>query len=622
MKGDLTTHSGGVFLLGVHNLEANGSWHPSMFCCTSVEYSMGLNDLPMLNLIVGQGVPLSGSKQTASHTDGSLDDLLKEGISRRADASKLLRCTLYEASNDGTNCYAVFRGYIVNVAALIKSGNLTIKAVRVQCLGMAAILQSAPLAGFRRTNASVFVNNATGGGSEMTTNGLGNKIYVDPFTTLESTSDDLLCYRYEKNLENRDILSKMCTLLNVVAKGGEYHDSAGPDTTEDWTIDRLRIKSCLYSNCTLNKKVFPNPRAEQSLNKYIADSILSGLQQTSILSTILNTASSMDMLLALVPHFVYGGSADDFRMEIRPTDSWNASNIIEIPNRYITGVNTALNHIAHLNDPEVLIVDYSDGPGSTDGSNTSGQATGCYGIFSQSETITEWAKKRYAFTENNTAIKNQLRDQYFKTRFFRAPYWLDFSHMEDVKDISVYKTRASVPANDNEAKGGFVTIDQDNLQKKIAIADAIAQAMYVYLHGASDTATFSLTPDVRFGLSSVGCLENHLGRTVDICGYRGILQSIHYVYQSGSATNATYTISLGHVRPIDKNEKHIKCPIYTEGKSSDDESTGNDKFWRDGSPSSSLTKSQDSAKQLLGSEYGSSKLTNTAQRVHELLTTG
>ena len=51
--------------------------------------------------------------------------------------------------------------------------------------------------------------------------------------------------------------------------------------------------------------------------------------------------------------------------------------------------------------------------------------------------------------------------------------------------------------------------------------------------------------------------ENHIGKTIDIFGYRGILKQIRYVYASGQSTNNSYTITLDRVRKRDTKESHI-----------------------------------------------------------------
>lgn len=587
MTGDIKVFSGGVLLLGVHNLkDENGDKKPSMYCCTSAEYTLGINELPALNLVLGQGSPISGSKDTMQHSDGSLSLLLRQSFSRRSNSAadaKFLRCTLYEASVDGTTKHAVFRGYIVNVTELIKTGDITVKALRVLCLGVGAILQIAPIAGFRRTSGALIVNGASGP-MEMPSN--SSKVeFKDPFMLKEGTSIDQIINDWAVDLDDRDILTKMALIANLIAVYSQHEDGDDAPIVENLTDKILHIKDILYCDYTLDKTLFDSEDTEHSLHATLAIRLLDGLASNTVLASITSAATSMDILMNVIPHFKYGGTASDFRMELMPSEAWNPEIILNIPKRVVTGCNTSLNHMEHLNDPEVLIVDYSEGPGSEDGSGTSGEASGCYGVYAVNEEIRAWARKRYAGVRDdatNNALEGMIGETYYKAQFERAPSWMRWDYMNDLVDTSIFKIKEDEPANDDEAKGGDDTRKDADLERKALIADVIAQAMYVYFHGASDTATFNLSPDVRFGLNEdIGCLEDHLGKTVDICGYRGILKQIRYTYSSGSVTSNSYSIVLERLRLATKDEKHVICPIYVKRKIQHKTSSNFDSLWSD-----------------------------------------
>lgn len=630
MSSALKVHSGGVLLLGVHGVWKSLDTVTEMYCCTAADYTMGLNSLTTLNLIIGQGAPLSGSKATERDTEGNLDTLLYASMRLRSEDSSFLRCTLYEADNDGIQKKAVFRGYIVSVTELIKTGNITVRSLRVLCLGIGALLQVAPLASYRRTNSTAIVNGASGN-LELPSNGLMNTGIVDPYTMLQQIDAQAICRKYGDKLLGRDILSKTAYLANVIVALGDIEKKGWINNTanSDLSDERLQITSNIVCNYELNPDMFVTgdmKSVENSFNLFLCGQLLSMLQTSSILQSIAQTCTSLDIMMQLVPRFKLGGTADDFRMELRPMESWNAIDILEIPDKYVMGCNTYLNHLEHLGDPDVLVVNYSSGAGSPDGSDTSGEDTGCYGIFSRSEEMMEWAKQRYArVTKTNKGDKEQakqnLQEKYFRTQCFNAPHWMDYAYMYDPETCENFKQRESEPANNNQAKGGNDTLRQENLVQATEIADNIAQAMYVFLHGASDTATFTLTPNVRFGLEeSVGCLENHIGKTIDIHGYRGILKQIHYNYTGGASTNSAYSIVLSRVRLADPNEPYIDCKLYRRS-SKQEEPSGNNNLWQDnwqgtsGSITEKINNASDAIREVLGarSVFGAG---NVAQQIY------
>lgn len=580
MSGNLAAHSVGVLLMGVHNLyKEDGDDKVSLYCCTHLEYSLGINELPTITATIGMGSPISGKEATKKNTDGSLSDLLSMGMQRRTTASKFLRCSFYEADNDGTWKAAIFRGHIISVSEVIKTASGHLKALRVMCMGIGAMLHISPLAGYRRTNSSILVEGASGS-MEAPTAGAMNTSVIEPYTALQNTTEDELCDVYADSLLSCDILTKAALLASVIAAMGEVTNGEGADFVEVPDDELLGIKKCIFCDYYLDKTEM-HADAEVGFDTYLGRQLITTLQQTSVLDSLVTTLTGMDVMMNLVPHFVLGGHADDFRMELRPIDAWNAVDVITIPNKNVVECNTSMNYMAHLNDPDVLVVDYSSGAGSADGSKTSGEATGCFGVYSTNKDIMRWAKYRYTGSKEQEAAAQKIEGLSPKVRYANAPVWLDFSMLNQLQGSTTVKMPKFTPQNDNEAKGGNKTAQENDEIRAGIIADQIAKAMYLYLHGASDVALFQLTTDVRFGLNdSIGCLENHIGKTIDIFGYRGILKQIRYVYASGQSTNNSYTITLDRVRKRDTKEPKITCPLYRKGEH-DSSLTGNNELWAD-----------------------------------------
>jgi hypothetical protein len=598
---ELYTHSAGVLILGVHDMDP-----PSLFSCTSADIVHALNDLPSASLIIGEGEPLTGSIDTVQFTNGNLDELRNQSMAQRkngndtADKSdvKMLRCTIYEASTKSTEMKAIFRGYIVSVLELTRAGMLSVRSMRVQCMGIAAILHVAPLAGFRRTSGTALVNAAAGHGEMPTTPGTDTGV-IDSYSALSSTSGAEIAGTYERWLTGADILTKIAYIANAIVYMGEIHDASYKYTEHPEPDDNLlHIKDCIFCNykvhlftgtdiATRDPAIFAE-NADKSISQYIASQLLQSLQGTSILMAISGLCADTNMMMNLVPHFVLGGSADDFRMELKPSQAWDLSTKLAIPEKYVISCNSTLNHLEHLGDPQVLIVNYSSGVGDADASLKSGfPSTGCFGVYSTSEDAETWAKDRYNMETNKGKQQDAVQAWMYKTRFYAAPKWLNWAYLSDMhvtaQDI---KTLAENPGNDATAKDGDGTARLENLKIASQIADSIAKALYAHLHGASDMAVFELTPDIRFGLNTdVGCLENHIGSVVDIHGYRGMLQAVRYNYNSGKTTVGTYSITLSRIRMQNNDEKSIICPLYEHSWSTakQDELYGkhNAKLWSD-----------------------------------------
>lgn len=591
-------------MLGVHDMKT-----PSMYSCTSAEIVYTLNDLPTANLVIGQGSPLSQSDTTAAYTNGQLQDLLDDSRELRKagttaedyTATKMLRCTLYEADAKSTKLNAVFRGWIVSVQGVQRAGNMTVKALRVQCMGLAAVLHVAPVAGYRRTSGAILVNAAASGREIPKNNGASNA-GVDPFSVIANTSDAAIVARYNDYLVDKDVLTRIAYLANIIT---QMHEARAAETNyEEFAADDsiLHIKRYIYCNwkpqvpeLTQNGYNHNNDLGIYQLNTsnsfslFLCGQLLQMLQQSSILMTIGAICTGTDVMMNLVPHFKLGGDANSFRMELKPSEAWNAVNVIEIPDNYVTGFNSALNHLEHLSDPQAIVVNFSRGVVAMDPVSRDGIPSGCFGVYSPIKEIQEWAKYRYADPANKEELKQQTSQQMFKTQYFRAPYWLDWDYLSNKHTDSIYYRQ---PLGSQDNTGTVPSAEEINMLKAAELADYIAKALYAFLHGSSDTGVFDLTPDIRFGLDKeIGCLEDHIGSIVDICGYRGMLQSVKYSYNSGKVTTGSYSISLSSLRPVDKNEPRLECPLYAlagNSKKYDElynadnlDATQEGKYWKD-----------------------------------------
>lgn len=581
MPESLYSHNGGILLLCVHDLNTNGTGRPALYSCITADIGWNMNDIPVANLVIGQGTPLSGSATTAMNNNGQLEDLLQGGIALRNNPDKLLRCSIYEVSPDSTDKYAVFRGYVVGVSDVKKTGGITIKALRVQCMGIAVRLNVAPIAGYRRTRGGTLINGAVGEGKELPTNGQLNSGVVDRFSALYNMTGAQICAIYKDSIINKDIVTRAAYLSNLLGYMGEVGNWEFKKEPDD---ELLHVKECMFCNYVIGQSDF-GEEASNSFNVHLYDQLLGGLQQGTVLQAIARACTGFEIMLNMVPHFERGGSADAFRMELMPSKAWDyeEDDVIEIEDHYIVGSNAVLNHLEHLGDPEVLVVDYASGAGSTEPNKENGQATGCIGVFSPDPDIMEWAKIRFAEKADKTESIKKIGEKYYKVRYFTAPKWMDWAYLLLGGSCSRYKSRPDDPGNNDSNSGGNGTIRSENRQKATELADEIAKSLWVFLHGASDTATFELTPNLRFGLNtSVGCLENHIGRLVDINGYRGMLQSVRYSYATGKASSCSLSITLNRVRLIDKNEEPIPFPLYTKLRYNQlYETTDNAKYWSD-----------------------------------------
>lgn len=577
MYEGLRSHASSVYMFGVHFVgEDDDNGIPqTLYSCAAMEYTMGINAIPVMNVTLGRGEPLGGKRGTASEESWSL---WYEVLKRTHEGYSLLPCSVYEVPVGGTDLTAIFHGYIVGSSLMDKasSGN-SITAVRVQCLGIAALLMSSPLAAFRMTSGAVLAAVLTGYKELPSAQGLSGNA-LDPQSTLDLVTAEDIVPEYIDLLEGVDIVSRISNLANIIVELGDSgrEDSSMPEPVDD----KLHIKECLFCNYTLNMN-FEQFNTEASYNVELCRGLLNGLEGSSLYDSIVTTVNNTEIMLNVLPHFYRGGSWSDFRMEIAPSLAWDTTDKIVIPESYVMGINSMNNALAHMNDPNVFVVSYGDSVGPVE-ITRSGGIPECVGVFARQAELMEYARLRFGMSsgaqKKDEALKLAatmgIEKEMYKVRCYSAPKWLDYAYLLKGRTLDSLETPEDEPPDDINAKGGTQQAEEDGLVHATQVADDIAKALFTYIYGRSDTALIELTPNLRFGLlSNIGCLENHIGKTVVVGVIQGTLRSVHYSYAAGEKATHTYSIELDRVRIYDpENEPEpIQCPLYTRLTEADKE---------------------------------------------------
>ena len=570
MFEELRSHASSVYMFGVHFVgEDNSDGIPGvLYSCASMEYTMGINTIPVMNVTLGRGDPLGGNKGTASEESWSL---WYEVLKRTQEGYSLLPCSVYEVPTGTTKMVAVFHGYVVGASLMDKaSSGTSVTAVKVQCLGIAALLLASPLAAFRMTSGAVLAAVLTGYKELPSAQGLSGNA-LDPQSTLDQVMAEDIVPEYLDLLEGVDIVSRIATLANIIVELGDSgrEDSSMPEPEED----QLHIKECLFCNYTLNMN-FEQFNTEASYNLELCRGLLNGLQGMSLYESIATTVNNTEVMLNILPHFYRGGTWSDFRMEITPSLAWDTTDKIIIPDKYVMGINSIHNALAHMNDPNVFVVSYGDSVGPTE-ITRSGGIPECVGVFARQPELMEYARLRFGMSSGSQkrdelrklAAEKGIEQSMYKVRCYAAPKWLDYAFLLKGRTLDSLETREDEPPDDIEANGGTQQAEEDGLVHAAEVADAIAKALFTYLFGRSDTALIELTPNMRFGLmSTVGCLENHIGKTVVVGSIQGTLRGVHFSYAAGEKAAHSYTIELERVRLYDPDNEPepIQCPLYTK----------------------------------------------------------
>lgn len=563
---EITTDRVGPFIL-----EALGK----SYVCNHVNISFAVNKITTASVVIGVGKGLADLT-----VDQQVEELLQEVNTRQQGKGDdmFVPCDIYEVVEYSGAKTLVFRGIIVSGSVMLKTAGSALKSVKFDCMANVARLGSKPLAEYQNTCGSYLINNI-----------LGSRGYYRPveradgYSTQNERDSQALVARFSDGLAHKDIATKVATLIDAVILTNCFAidsiDIAEEKEKDKKSEDKLgklvgnyfKVKDYLFCDYVLDESAILNSETDTKFNESLCEDLLDSLGSTSIFEALLQILPSTSYMLNIVPRF--GG---DFKMEIKPSEAWDVKDPIKVSWKMVSEINTMYQPVAHLNDPNVFVVNYSDALAMQNGTTSGEMAESTMnGVYTPDKDLQEYCLQQ--FNERNgkldEAAKNAAmaavlsKDKQYKVKIYPAPEWLNYAYLSNA-DLIQSSYELHTPKNENDIPERAREVNRNAAED---VACNIAKALYVHLHGFSDSATVQLLPSLRFGRSGLGTLENRLGDAMDIedasdtaksLNIRGILTALTFQYYSGQAGSASYTVTLSRVRPLDKDEPRISCPLY------------------------------------------------------------
>ena len=548
------------------------------YVCSSLSLSMRLNSLPTATVVIGWGTSLRNG--ATDSRDNNAEDLLAMTMKQTNSSSDgFINCEIWEIGGPKDVC--IFKGCIISASLVYKTGNNTIRAVRIECMNAACRLYSQPFSSYYNRCGSDTVNTALGleakaeaGPSAVSTYGM---------YALSNLTELQVLFALGERTQNKDIATKIAYIADAMAiLTTRVVDTVNPiKETELGSI--LKINKYIKSDYKLNyKQLAINNQTDTNYDYRLCSIMLSSLQNASVFDTILRTMTSTEFMLSLVPTW----SDQGFMMKLVPSKAWDTAKPEQIYFSDIAEMNSTYSPLQHINDPEVFVANLTPAYGFGDGNKTSGSpsTSPLVGVFSTNSQVARWLKMRFSAHKLETKLRDQLvaTTAHFKWKEYMAPAWLYSCIVRDTQDSK--NKDNGIPSNVTSQR---TSLKQGSTAKTIPftrdyiegaqIADRIAQALYVHLHGASATAQLTLLPDLRFGMLTDTPIESRIGELIDIIptedakdkqlAMRGVLEGIQFTYNAGQSASCNYTMYLSRVRPLDYSEPRIVCPLYVRASS-------------------------------------------------------
>ena len=506
----------------------------------------------------------------------------------------MVNCDVYEAP-DANNFWSwkkIFSGVITGASLVYKAGTTTNRAVRFECLHSACYLHAVPL-GITRYMIGSFVIRAL------------LQIEAQPeqmYGWMHSREINIttLCEKLaEKICGNADIVTRISYLVDgiVALSGAQENVEIDPNK-----LDIMKVREHIECAYTVNKQLYEHyvsgaaPASDQTavthsnagkamtlddrFNQYLGELLLERLQGTSVLEAIVSIITADQYMLNLVPSLTG-------KLKLEPSNAWASK-----PERILTfkdlkAFNSTVNPLAHVADPDVFIVNFSEALPMYGLNSMTGQPTALVGVYSRNKKFVEdWDKVKNNTKENS--FDNEYALVNFKQRVIKAPSWMtdafigsdvatDTPKAQQSEQQAYPQTTGDVNQKTKEER--TEDAPKYNVMNTEALANKVAKALFGFMHGRSNTAEVELLPSLRFGSDDPDNkpLEELVGRIIDIVpgelddklqplpdaliSVRGMVTQLAFSYDTGSSSSCSLTMQLSRVRPV-SDEEAIECPLY------------------------------------------------------------
>ena len=547
----------------------------NQYVCTSLSFSMAMDNIPSVRVTIGCGKSLKDAKGKMQDPE----DLLKTILAKHGAAYlDMLDCSIVESLEAEKLTIPIFEGCIVAASPVYKAGAPTTRMISILVMNRACKLYTRPLSAYVSMNGSYLRSSIVGNTRfDIEAARLQAKKNTALLTDREAINDML--NKLPASLDKATVIDRVASIVDAIIDSESLSDKVKPSSQDAKTPSQdakapAQAAKSSGSSGILNY-MFGSAKLDlsrtstltgSSFNIYIAQLLVHALANASIYDALQRILVSTAVMLNIIPRWKH----DDYKLELAPSSAWDPGTPITLEEKHIIGISTEYNPIANLNTPEGFIVNFSNVFQLQNAKAGTEIAAGCNGVFASNPEVMAYLrfKAQGKTSPSHAAYESTL----FRVGTYDAPPWLLPAALAEKssKDKSTVETHKQ-PTTSKHAEASTEQKDKLDRDRTIEIADTIAKSLFTYIYGSQDKAVVTIYPSMRFGLSTGVCFEENLGNAIDIefgkdnpRNIRGILESIQYEYTAGESSSVSYTLTLKCVRPLDKNEKAIPCPLYTK----------------------------------------------------------
>lgn len=562
MFTSITSSSPAGCNIGTYSLHVGSN----QYVCTSLSFSMAMDNIPSVRVTIGCGKSLKDAKGEMQDPENLLKTILAKHGAAYLD---MLDCSIVESlkveSLEAEKLtIPIFEGCIVAASPVYKAGAPTTRMISILVMNRACKLYTRPLSAYVSMNGS-YLRASIVGNTRFDIEAARLQAKKDTALLTDRESINAMLNKLPASLEDAAVIDRVASIVDAIIDSESLSDNVESSSQDAKASGSSGILNYMFGSAKLDLSR-TSTLTGSSFNIYIAQLLVHALANASVYDAIQSILVSTAVMLNIIPRWKH----DDYKLELAPSSAWDPGTPISLKEEHIIGISTEYNPIANLNTPEGFIVNFSNVFQLQNAKAGTEITAGCNGVFASNPEV--MAYLRFKAQGKTSASHADYESTLFRVGTYDAPSWLLPAALAEKsgKDKSTVETHKQSTTS-KQAEASTEQKDKLDRDRTIELADTIAKSLFTYIYGSQDKAVVTIYPSMRFGLSTGVCFEENLGNAIDIefgkdnpRNIRGILESIQYEYTAGESSSVSYTLTLKCVRPLDKNEKAIPCPLYTK----------------------------------------------------------
>ena len=381
--------------IGTYSLHVGSN----QYVCTSLSFSMAMNNIPSVRVTIGCGKSLKDAKGEMQDPE----DLLKAILAKHGAAYlNMLDCYIVESIDAENIEIPIFEGCIVAASPVYKAGAPTTRMISILVMNRACKLYTRPLSDYVSMNGS-YLRASIVGKTRFDIEAARLQAKKDTALLTDREAINAMLNKLPASLDKAAVIDRVASIVDAIIDSESLSDKVktssqdAKTSSQDAKTSSQDAKTSSQDAKTSGSSgilnyMFGSAKLDlsrtstltgSSFNIYIAQLLVHTLANASVYDALQSVLVSTAVMLNIIPRW----KSAAYKLELAPSSAWDPGTPISLKEKHIIGISTEYNPIANLNTPEGVIVNFSNVFQLQNAKAGTEITAGCNGVFASNPEV-------------------------------------------------------------------------------------------------------------------------------------------------------------------------------------------------------------------------------------------